>query len=104
MAEVWNTIGDVGAGQRSFHQKLAAAEEMAGWLDGGGYTVHGVWIVRATRRNRDLVRRYPEVFAAALPGSSRAWVAALTRGDAPPTEPGLVWCDVRATRLFEWRR
>lgn len=52
-----------------------------------------VWVVRATARNRLLVARYPEVFATRFPGSSRAWVAALTAGGPIPTEPGLVWCD-----------
>ena len=51
-----------------------------------------------------LVARYPEVFASRFPGSSRGWVDALTTGSAPPSEPGLVWCDVGATRLFAWRR
>ncbi len=64
----------------------------------------GVWVVRAAARNRALVARYPEVFAARFPGSSARWVAALTHGTEPPPEPGLVWCDVGATRLFAWRR
>jgi hypothetical protein len=104
VAEMWNTFGDIGASKRSFDRKIAAAQEAGAWLDGGGYTVLGVWIVRATRRNRQLVARYPAVFESAFPGSSRRWVAALTRGDPPPEQPGLVWCDVAATRLFEWRR
>ena len=62
-----------------------------------------VWVVRATRRNRDLVARYPELFASRFTGSSRAWVQALTTGSAPPSDLGLVWCDVRATRLYAWR-
>ncbi len=78
--------------------------QVAAWIGGGDHTVRGVWIVRATRRNRDLVSRYPAVFAAAFSGSSRAWVAALVQGSEPPAAPGLVWCDIRATRVFEWRR
>jgi hypothetical protein len=102
--EAWNMIGDVGAGVRSFQRKLADAAEL-GIATGGElpYATHGVWVVRATARNRALVQRYPEVFRAAFPGSSAAWVRALTTGAEPPTEPGLVWCDVRATRLFAWR-
>ena len=63
-----------------------------------------VWIVRSTARNRTLLQRYPEVFAARFPASSRAWVDALANGSAFPAEAGLVWCDVGATRTFEWRR
>lgn len=104
VAEAWNTISDLGAGTRSFDRKMAAARELAGWLDGGGYTAHGVWVVRHSRRNKALVARYPEIFETSFPGSSRAWVAVLTEGAEPPTEPGLVWCDIRATRVYEWRR
>jgi hypothetical protein len=50
------------------------------------------------------VDRYPHVFGAAFPGSSLRWVRALVAGDPPPADPGLVWCDVSATRLFAWRR
>ncbi len=103
VVEAWNSFGDVGAASRGFQRKLAAAGEIADWLDGGGYSVHGAWVVRASRRNRTLVSRYPGVFAAACPASSRQWVAALASGAAPPLEPGLAWCDLAATRLIEWR-
>lgn len=104
VAEAWNTIGDVGAGARSFQRKLAEAAQFAVAIgDGKPYDVHGVWVVRATARNRDLVARYPHVFRAAFPGSSTRWVAALTTGSAPPAEPGLIWSDPKATRLFAWR-
>jgi HTH-type transcriptional regulator/antitoxin HipB len=103
--EAWNSIGDIGAGARTFDRKLAAAAELAIVLGGERpYAVHGVWVVRATARNRALVFRYPEVFARRFPGSSRAWMLALTTGTQPPAEPGLVWCDAAATRLLEWRR
>jgi transcriptional regulator with XRE-family HTH domain len=103
--EAWNAFGDIGAGARSFDRKLAAAAEFAVALGGERpYAVHGLWVIRATTRNRGIIARYPEVFARRFPGSSRAWVRALTGGEAAPAEPGLVWCDVAATRLLEWRR
>lgn len=102
-AECWNTIGDVGAAARSSARKLAELEELAIARWGDGSTAL-VWVVRATARNRALIARYPEVFASRFPGSSRGWVDALTTGSPPPPEPGLVWCDVGATRLFGWRR
>ncbi len=105
LVECWNTIGDVGAAARATSRKLAEAEALA--IAQGGerpFTVAGVWVVRAAARNRALVARYPEVFAARFPGSSARWVAALTHGTEPPPEPGLVWCDVGAIRLFAWRR
>ncbi len=106
LQEAWNSIGDVGAGLRSSARKIADTEVasiLAGG-DDGPYRVASCWVVRATARNRTLVARYPEVFGTAFPGSSAAWVRALTTPTAPPQEPGLVWCDVAATRLFPWRR
>ena len=103
--EAWNSMGDIGAGARSFDRKLAAAEELAIALGGERpHTVHGVWVIRATARNRALVARYPEVFVRRFPGSSRAWLLSITTGTQPPAEPGIVWSDAAATRLLEWRR
>jgi transcriptional regulator with XRE-family HTH domain len=105
LVECWNTIGDVGAAARSTDRKRAEAEALATALWGEGpHTIGTVWVVRATAANRALVARYPEVFAARFPGSSARWVDALARGAPPPAQAGLVWGDVRATRLFAWRR
>jgi transcriptional regulator with XRE-family HTH domain len=111
LVECWNTIGDVGAGARSSDRKRAEAEQLAvaiGPLRADEtvepYRVRGCWLVRATARNRALVARYPEVFATRFPGSSAGWVRAFAAGGEPPSEPGLVWCDAAATRLFAWRR
>jgi transcriptional regulator with XRE-family HTH domain len=102
--ECWNTIGDVGAAVRTSMRKVAELDAMAAGRLGGAASAGLVWVVRATARNRNLVDRYPEVFAARFVGSSKRWVAALTEGTDPPAEPGLVWTDVAATRLFAWRR
>ena len=102
--ECVNTFGRINASIRSADRKRAEAEGLAVALgQDEPYSVHQVWVVRATRRNRALLARYPELFVARFVGSSRAWVAALTKGTRPPNEVGLVWCDVRATRIFEWR-
>lgn len=105
VVECWNVFGDIGSAARASVRKLAEAAELAAarWGD-EPHAVGLVWVVRATARNRALVARYPEVFGSRFPGSSAGWVAALTTGAPPPTEPGLVWCDVAATRLFPWRR
>lgn len=105
LVECWNTIGDLGAAARSTSRKVAETEALA--VAAGGkrsFAVRSVWVVRATAANRALVARYPEVFGARLPGSSAQWAVALTAGAEPPTDPGLVWCDIGATRLFAWRR
>jgi len=102
--ECWNTIGDIGAAVRSSARKQAELSDLAVARWGTGATTGLVWVVRASARNRSLVARYPEVFDRAFPGSSRQWTVALTTGAVPPRQPGLVWCDVGATRLFAWRR
>jgi transcriptional regulator with XRE-family HTH domain len=104
LVECWNTFGDVGAAARSTNRKASELEALAIARWGVTARVGVVWVVRSTARNRALLQRYPEVFAARFPGSSREWVAALTSGSAPPRAAGLVWTDVGATRLFEWRR
>lgn len=104
LVECWNTFGDIGAAARSTNRKRADLEALIAGRWGGEGTIGVVWVVRATTRNRALLQRYPEVFASRFPASSRAWVDALTIGAPIPTETGLVWCDVGATRIFEWRK
>ena len=92
VVECWNTIGDIGAAARTSTRKLAEAEALAAlrWGD-RPHTTGLVWVVRATARNRELVARYPEVFAARFPGSSAGWVARPQRrhGAARRAGPGL---------------
>jgi transcriptional regulator with XRE-family HTH domain len=105
--ECWNSFGSINAAVRSTHRKVADAMRLAATLGGetGPFAVAACWIVRDTRRNRELLARYPEVFEAAFPGSSATWVRALTDANADiPHEPGLVWSDLHAGRLFPWRR
>lgn len=105
LVECWNTIGDFGAAVRSTVRKLAEARDLASGIgDERPYRVSGCWVVRATARNRQLVARYPEVLASRHPVSSERWVRAITERAEPPHDPGLLWCDVGATRLFPWRR
>lgn len=104
--ECWNTFGDVGAASRSSDRKRAETHALAGgmgWTD-GSYEMGSCWIVRASRRNRDLVARYPHIFETRFPASSQVWLRVLTVGGRIPSAAGLVWCDVRATRLFAHRR
>lgn len=104
LAECWNTFGDIGAAARSTNRKRSELEDLAVGRWGQDAKVGVVWVVRATARNRALLQRYPEVFDARFPASSRVWMVALNEGTSLPSEPGLVWCDVGATRIFEWRR
>jgi transcriptional regulator with XRE-family HTH domain len=105
LAECVNVMEDIGASTRSSDRKQAEAEALAIAIGRGRpYTVHVCWVIRDTRRNRQIIGRYPELFAARFPGSSQRWVAALTHGADPPSDRGLVWCDVKVSRLFAWRQ
>ena len=105
LVECWNTIGDIGAAARSTSRKLAEAEALAIAVgDDGPYRVAGCWVVRATRRNRELVSRYPEVFAYRFAGSSAGWLRTLNTGATAPRQTGLVWADLNARRLVAWRK
>lgn len=104
--ECWNSFADLGAAARSSSRKLAEAQELAIALspDEMALKVGSCWVVRATQRNVTLLRRYPHIVDSRFPGSSLAWVNALTLGGPFPDEPGFVWCDVGCTRLFARRR
>lgn len=103
--EAWNTFGDLGAAVRSTNRKAAEAADLAATLDDGpAYRVATVWVVRASAANRALAGRYPQIFRAAFPGSSRGWAQSLTTGAAPPLEPGFVWLDPASGRISEWRQ
>ena len=81
LIECVNVIGDLGRafgraiGKRPRHDQLAAA--MGG--EGGAFMVTVCWVVRDSARNREIVRRYAELFAARFTGSSRDWTLALTK-------------------------
>jgi len=102
--ECWNTIGDVGAAARSSRRKVAELQDLAVGRWGVPAQAGLVWVLRETTRNRALLNRYPEVFAATFTGSSHGWVEALTAGAEPPAEPGLIWCDTSTGRLHAWHR
>jgi hypothetical protein len=102
--EAWNTFGDVGAAARSTARKSAEAADLAATIDDGPpYRVASVWVVRPSAANRTLLARFPAIFGAACPGSSREWVRALMTAAAPPRDPGLVWLDPATHRITEWR-
>ena len=106
IVECWNTFGNLGEAARSSNAKVRQEHERAVAIAGEGdpFEVGMVWVVRDSKANRELIGEYPHIFEARLPGSSAAWVATVTAGAEPPAQPGLIWSDTRATRLFAWRR
>jgi transcriptional regulator with XRE-family HTH domain len=109
VSEIWDWFDDVGAGFRGLDGKLAtlrsefAAE--AETSDEGPWTVRGLYIVRDTRRNHQVVGELASLFAARFRGSSTGWLAALTDPAAPiPDGDGFLWptadgASLRATRI-----
>lgn len=97
--ECWNTFGDLGGAVRATHRKHEDAA--ATWPDD---RIATVWVVRASATNRAILARFPHIVDATFPGSSRAWVRALTHGTPPPPQPGLAWFDPATGRLVERRR
>lgn len=105
LIECVNTVGDLGASFRSSDRKFADAVQLAAALGGEGpeFRVAMCWVVRDTQRNRELVVRYEHIFEARFPGSSLAWVRAMTNGGPLPEQAGLIWCDRVSSRLFARR-
>ncbi len=98
VAEIWNWFEDVGAALRGLDGKLAALRDQ---LDPSvEWTIRGLFIVRDTRRNRQLVTELGPMFAARFPGNGRAWLRALTDpGQRLPDGDGLLWSDRAGTGL-----
>lgn len=108
--EVVDWLDDVGAALRDWTRRLARVDQLATarlTREGGGGTVlpriSGCWVLRATERNRGLVRDHGLVFRGRFPGSGATWLRAL-RGPTPmPLEPALLWVSVDGTRLWPAR-
>jgi transcriptional regulator with XRE-family HTH domain len=96
VAEIWDWFDDVGAGLRSVDGKRdAVISRLERALDGQSparWMVRCLYVVRRTRRNVRLLGELRPLFAARFPGSSRAWLRALTDPDTDlPLEDGLIW-------------
>jgi transcriptional regulator with XRE-family HTH domain len=104
LLEVIDWFDDVGAPSRDWQRRLDAVERYAIARMKPGEAlprVSGCWVLRATRRNRQLVGEHGAFFRSRFAGSGRAWIAALTdKTVAMPAESALLWVDVQGTRIF----
>lgn len=99
LVEICTWLSDVGESFRSWQRKLDALS-----TSGHPEQVTGCWVLRATRRNRQLVAAHRTLFAARFPASPQAWLRTFTDpAAAPPTDAGLLWVTVRGDRLFASR-
>jgi hypothetical protein len=96
----WSRSIDValGGALRGLDGKVAALRDQ---LDPSvEWTVRGLFIVRDTRRNRQLATELGPMFAARFPGNARAWLLALTDpAERLPDGDGLLWSDRAGTSL-----
>lgn len=105
MVEIWDWFEDVGGSFREWDRRLDALERLAiaRTRPSDAPTLPrtcGVWLVRATRRNRELVRRHANVSRARFPESGAAWIRALgDPGVAMPSRPALLWVAVDGSRI-----
>jgi transcriptional regulator with XRE-family HTH domain len=109
--EVMDWFDDVGARFRDWDRRLERVRQLATATrtvegDDGPVPprVSGCWVVRATTRNRQLLREHVTLFDARFPGSGRSWLDALTGSAAMPVEPAILWVSVDGTRLFPRQR
>jgi hypothetical protein len=98
VVEVWNWFDDVGGALRGLDGKLGSA---AARLDANAaWTVRGLFVVRDTRRNRELIDDLKALFLARFGADSRLWLKALTDpAQALPEGDGLLWSDRSGTTL-----
>jgi hypothetical protein len=101
VVELWDLLLDGGAAMRGLESKTHATRTRLG----PGWRVEGLLLVRATARNRDLVRGLTPLFAARYPASSAEWLMALASPATPmPPQAGFAWTDVAGSRLIAARQ
>ena len=99
VVEVWNWLANVGEAWRSHTDKVAAIR-----ASHPGQHVCGLFVLRSTRRNRELVGELQELFRLRFVASSAGMLAALREPGLPaPEGDAMAWTDASATRLLAAR-
>lgn len=108
--EVVDWLDDVGAALRDWTRRLARVDRLATArltreIDDVSVLprVSGCWVLRATVRNRGLVRDHGMVFRSRFPASGALWLRALRGGAPMPAASALLWVSVDGTRLWSAR-
>jgi hypothetical protein len=101
IVEIEDLLADGGDAMRGLGNKVSAVRRE---VAESGVVVQGLLILRATSRNRALVRELRDLFRARFPASSEAWLAALRDPARPkPNWDGFAWSSVDGSRLFAAR-
>ncbi|MBX3030666.1 MAG: helix-turn-helix transcriptional regulator [Chloroflexi bacterium] len=105
--EVMDWFDDVGARFRDWDRRLERVCQLAVGTrsregpDGVALPrVSGCWVVRATQRNRGILADHRTLFRARFPGDPDAWLRTLGGPGQLPSDPAILWVDVKGTRLF----
>lgn len=104
--DIWDWFEDVGASLRSYERALARVKQdaiaaLTPDAEVDGVRVSGLWVVRATARNRELLTDHRHLFRARFPGSGGRRLKALTDPATPfPQESAWLWVSVSGERLF----
>ncbi len=107
VVEVWDWLDDLGAALRGIDRKVASLSTQLAARPGGAdeWHVGGLWVVRGTRRNRELAAEFRHLFASRFPASAAEWSRALTDPAVPmPRVAGMLWTDVKGERLLAGSR
>jgi hypothetical protein len=100
VVEIWDLLLDGGEAMRGLGAKVLATRQRLG----PGWRVEGLLLLRATSRNRVLVRELAPLVMARFPASSAAWVRALAApGERMPDAAGFAWTSVTGDRVFPAR-
>lgn len=92
--EIVNLIADFGGDLRGLERKIAAVSQQR-----PGLPVRGLLIVRATHRNRVVIRELSAMIHARFPASPAAWLRALASGAPMPDADGFLWSESRSAGL-----
>ena len=107
LVECYDWFDDVGAAMRVSDGKAASLRsrlEHGRDLRAPAWRVALLWVVRGTRRNRELISEFRAIFAAKFGGSSSDWIRCLEDPSrAMPSETGLVWTDLAGHRFMPAR-
>ena len=85
VVEVVDLFADVGEDLRGLERKVEAVRRLR-----PGRHVAGLLLVRATKRNRELVHEFRDLFRARFT-SGAAWIRALRGTDRLPPGDGILW-------------
>jgi transcriptional regulator with XRE-family HTH domain len=104
--DVRDWLEDVGAAVRDFSRRVDALDRYAVARMVGDEPLPrtgGCFVLRATKRNRDVLSDHDNFFRARFPGAGSSWLESLTSGTSPmPKQPALVLVAVNGEQLRPW--